>query len=430
MANKEQSAKRRLKTAGEMVGLNHSRFLKKLDCLVNNLCDREKYGEAESACLDALEKTERVFGKNCPESVPVLKHLQGIYFCQSLYSKAEALCNRALSIINEGHPDYMEFADGLAAVHGLAGRYDEAEARYKRLLSMKESEHGLHHPHLVEWLNQLAVFYADRGRYREAEPYLLRVLEIVQDCASEDICSISVAMLNLASLYCCRREYQQAEFFITRALKLRRSLRQNDPCLRDLATLYLKQGRYQEAERILTRCLTQNQHLIFDLGCMIWLVIVYELQGLTRRSERMYRKVVDSIKSDTVPAFPDHLDALADLADLHAARGNDERAATVYRFVLEIAEREYGDNPFCTLEPVNDLADFYESRERFDEARPFLKKIMAIIERSFGPCHPLAKEVLARISRKEKAKRPAFPRPRFDCNYVLLKADASCLLSK
>ena len=421
MSNTDHSARRRLESAGELFGLNHSRFLKNLEHRVNNLCNREKYGEAESACLEALEKTERVFGEKCIELVPVLKHLQAICSCRGMYLKAEEFSRRALSIIDEAHPDYMEFADTLAAVKARSGRHDEAETLYKQLLSIKERAVGPHHPHLIEWLNQLAVFYADRERFHDAEPYLQRVLEIVQDCAGDDICSISVAMFNLASLYSCRRDYRKTEFFISRALRMRRQLSDNDSCLRELATVLVKQGRYAEAERILNRCLTQVQHPMFDLDCMIWLVIVYELQDQAGKAERMYRKVISTIRSESGLVFPVHLDALVDLADLCASRGSDERAAEVYKFALELVDREYGDDPFCLMESLKDLADFYESRERFDKAGPFLERMMAIVKQSFGSEHPMVRELIGRMGRKETANRPEFPRPRFDCNYILMK---------
>lgn len=423
MANTEQTARRRLETAGELFELNHARFMKRLERRVEDLCDHEKYREAEEACLDALEKTERGFGPDTPEVVPVLSHLLSIYSCQSLYAKVEECCQRAIGIIGEDHPDYVDFADSLAEVYAAAGRHKDAEILYKQLLAFNEQQYGLQHPELIEWLNQFAMFYAGLDRFKEAEPYLQRVLAIVQDCAGEDVCSLSVAMFNLASLYCCLERYREAEFLIKRALKLRSNLGSDDSCYRALAAVYVQQGRYDEAERIYTRCLTQDQHPMFDLDCMIELALLHELRGDSGQAKRMYKKAVDVMLIDTFPVAPAHLNALGDLADLHASGGRDDQAAIVYRCALEIADRQYGDNPFCLLDQVNDLVRFYESRERFDEARPYLERKAGILERSFGPGHSIVEETRASMDRRVKAPPPVFPRPRFNCDYIFLSMD-------
>jgi len=423
MSNTDQPTGKLLEDAGQLYGLNYRRFIKELDVQATELHDHGKYDDAEAVCLDALQKIETVYGEKSQEALPVIRHLVTVYSIQSLYSMVNEYCSLALEIIDTEHSDYDEFAGSLAEVYHLGGLNDKAEALYNDLLSLHEDRYGTDHPHCIHWLNQLAIFFTDRGRFQDAEPCLQRVLAIVQDCAGDDVASVATAMFNLASLYSCQERYEEAEFLIKRALNIREPMFGVVSCSDKLATVFVKQGRYDEAEGIFNRCLAQDQGSTFDLDYMIWLTIVYELRGEAELAEQTYMKIVDALKSDSVPAAPSHLESLADLADLHAGLGRDKMAESTYRFVLDISEREYGDYPFCTLEPVKDLVTFYESQERFDDARPYLERMVGIMERSFGSTHPMTEEARSRIARRERARSPSFPRPRFDWFYILMKKD-------
>jgi tetratricopeptide (TPR) repeat protein len=62
-----------------------------------------------------------------------------------------------------------------------AGRSDEAVARYREAMVMREAELGPDHPAFGAGLNNLAVMLISTGRYGEAEPLARRALEIAED---------------------------------------------------------------------------------------------------------------------------------------------------------------------------------------------------------------------------------------------------------
>jgi Flp pilus assembly protein TadD len=61
--------------------------------------------------------------------------------------------------------------NNLATLYRAQGRYSEAEALTRRVLTISEGELGHDHPIVGLALNNLALLYAEQGRYGEAEPH-------------------------------------------------------------------------------------------------------------------------------------------------------------------------------------------------------------------------------------------------------------------
>ena len=410
----EQALRWRLKALETAYDPHHSELVETREELVSLIEFEGRYSEAEKFRRQTLDKIEKTYCIGSIESSAGLSLYVGFYFRHTQYHKAEEYCNRALAILGLNHPYSIEFQDRLAEVYDLKGMNDEAEGLYKRLLAMKEKELGPDHPYLIEWIDQVATFYGTRGRYEEAQPYLLRSLEIIQNAPGQLVASVSAALFNLATLYSCWGKYQEAEFYIRRALRMREPMGDSDSCLRELATIFIRQGRYREAERVLNQCLLQLQFFIFYLEFMIWMVAVYELQDKSRRAQRMYNKVITIVNEDHCAIFPSHLHSLTDLADLYTVREKYDKAEALYRLVLGISEREYQGCPHAIVEPLDDLARFYRFRGRDIEAQPLLKRKKEILHYCFGP------EFQAQ---EQGDNRIVFPRPRFECEYVMVKLE-------
>jgi len=392
----------------------HSEIVETREELVSLIECEGRYSDAEKFRRQTLDKIETVYGRGSIESTAGLSLYVGFYFRHTLYHKAKEYCNRALAILGSDHPYSIEFQNNLAEIYDLSGRHYKAEILYKRVLAMKKVKLGPDHPYLIEWINQVATFYGTKGRYDEAQQYLLRALEIIQNDPDQLVASVSAAMFNLANLYSCWGKYQEAEFHIKRALGIRKSMPGSDSCLRELATIYAKQGRYREAERVLNQCLLQLQFFIFHLDFMIWMTAVYELQGKSRREERMYNKVMTIVRDGHCAIFPSPLHALTDLADLYTVRERYDKAEALYRLVLEVHEKEYQGCPHAIVEPLDDLVRFYRLRGRDSDAQPLLKRKQEILHYCFG----------SEFQTQEQGDNHiVFPRPRFECEYVMIKTE-------
>jgi tetratricopeptide (TPR) repeat protein len=110
--------------------------------------------------------------------------LAGILDGQGKYDEAEALYRRALAgferTLGPDHDEVAVSCNNLAALHHARGDCVEAERPYRRALAIKETRFGLDHVDVALTLNNLAVLYKSPGRYGDAEPLYQRALTIFE----------------------------------------------------------------------------------------------------------------------------------------------------------------------------------------------------------------------------------------------------------
>jgi CHAT domain-containing protein len=101
----------------------------------------------------------------------------------------------------------------LAAFYQDLGRTADAEALYKRALSIAAKTLGREHRLVAVGLNNLAQLYKSRDRYAEAEPLLKAAISIWEKTLGPDHPDVSLSLSNLAWLYLSRRDWAQAAQF-------------------------------------------------------------------------------------------------------------------------------------------------------------------------------------------------------------------------
>jgi hypothetical protein len=140
------------------------------------------YGEAEPLYKEALHLSEKVLGKEHPQTLMSLNNLAGLYYSQGRYGEAEPLYKEALhlreKVLGKEHPQTLTFLNNLAELYRSQGRYGEAEPLLKEALHLCEKVLGKEHPQTLMSLNNLAALYQSQGRYGEAEPLLKEALHL------------------------------------------------------------------------------------------------------------------------------------------------------------------------------------------------------------------------------------------------------------
>ena len=151
---------------------------------------RGNSAEATMIAQQALG-SERVLGKEHPDTLKSVNNLAALYQRQGRYSEAEPLYKRALEarerVLGPEHPDTLVSVNNLAALYQAQGRYSEAEPLLKRALEACERVLGKEHPDTLTSVNNLAVLYQAQGRYGEAEPLYQRALEAASACSARSI---------------------------------------------------------------------------------------------------------------------------------------------------------------------------------------------------------------------------------------------------
>src|SRR4029453_14799703 len=86
---------------------------------------------------------------------------------QGKYVEAEALFKRALTIrekaLGASHPWVGRTLNNLGLVYRDQGKYGEAEGLHKRALAISEQALGTGHPDVARTLNNMAILYGGRG---------------------------------------------------------------------------------------------------------------------------------------------------------------------------------------------------------------------------------------------------------------------------
>jgi tetratricopeptide (TPR) repeat protein len=215
------------------------------------------YSEAEPLYVKSLSIREQQLGKYHPAVATSLSNLAALYNSQRRYTEAELLYVRSLSIreqqLGQNHPDVASSLNDLANLYRVQGRYVEAEPLYVRSLSIWEQQLGQNHPDVAIGLNNLAGLYESQGRYVEAEPLYVRSLSIWEQQLGKDHPDVAIGLNNLAELYRTQGRYSEAEPLLVRSLSIwEQQLGKDHPAvatsLNNLAELYRTQGRYSEAE--------------------------------------------------------------------------------------------------------------------------------------------------------------------------------------
>lgn len=321
---------------------------------------------------------------------------------QGRYADAEALAREILTIREEAlgpnHPDVAASFNNLAFIYQTQERYAEAEPLYKRGLAIIEKALGPEHPSIVSSLGNLADLYRSVGRDNEAEPLLKRMLAIQEKVLGPEHPAVAITFNNLASLYIRQGRYADAEPLYRRSLAiLEKTLGLKHPnvatSLNNLAGLYVDQGRYADAEPLYTRSLAimeeslgpKHPHFASSLNN---LALLYARQGQYADAEPLYKRSLAILEEVFGRDHPDVASGLNNLADLYRQQERYAEAERLFQRSLALREKAFGPTHPDVADSLNNLAQLYDNQGRYTEAEPLLKRSLAIWEDTLGPRHP------------------------------------------
>jgi CHAT domain-containing protein/Tfp pilus assembly protein PilF len=278
-----------------------------------------QYREAEPLFRRALEASERVLGKDHPDTLANANNLARLYHAQGRYGEAEPLFRRALEarerVFSKDHPDTLASVNNLAGLYRSQGRYGEAEPLFRRALETFDRVLGKDHLHTLASVNNLAGLYQSQDRYGEAEPLWRRALEAREQVLGKDHVDTLKSAHNLAVFYQFQGRYGEAGPLFKRVLAIfDRVLGKDHPdtleSVNNLAGHYQSQGRYGEAEPLLRRALEARERVLGkdhpdtlasanDLGAL------YFEQHDWRRAIHFWREGADGLIKRTLQSVSD-----------------------------------------------------------------------------------------------------------------------------
>ncbi|KAI4152241.1 MAG: hypothetical protein LQ340_003034 [Diploschistes diacapsis] len=187
-------------------------------------------GEYETwiLCQKLLPHARRVLTSTPIEDIKsdlaVLANHVGWYLnLDGKYEEAEAMYRRALEarekVLGPEHPDTLTSANNLGSVLESQGKYEKAEAMYRRDLLGSEKVLGPEHPSTLISANNLGSVLESQGKYEEAEAMHRRDLLGSEKVLGPEHPSTLMSVNNLELVLRRRGKYKEAEAMHRRALE-------------------------------------------------------------------------------------------------------------------------------------------------------------------------------------------------------------------
>src|SRR6185436_14161967 len=160
-------------------------------------------GKAEASLRVAIECVDGVAGAH-NELVMALVKLGALKRDSGAYGEAEQLFAQAVDISERawGRQDLrlVPALTGLGTARILLGRAEAAQPVLARAVDISEAQLGDAHPDLVILLNDLSRLYLKQSAFRFAEPLLTRLLTIKRS-KGEDHPEVATVLASLATVH-------------------------------------------------------------------------------------------------------------------------------------------------------------------------------------------------------------------------------------
>jgi tetratricopeptide (TPR) repeat protein len=232
----------------------------------------------------------------------------------------------------------------------IVGDFAKSATAYREATQIAEQFDRRDSRRLFAW-NSLATVYDALGRYNDAEAGYRRALRAAEESSGKSSSDYALVLGNLGAMYVETGQAARGEKLVREALaihsaagrpdELRIAITQNS-----LAEILLVSGKYREAEPLLTESLA-----VLEKRPNAWseTALVLNNLGVVRVYQRNYadgaRLLLQSLATMEERLGPDHpmlLRTLNNVASLANRAGNREEAGEKLRRALDIAERRLG----------------------------------------------------------------------------------------
>jgi CHAT domain-containing protein/tetratricopeptide (TPR) repeat protein len=310
--------------------------------------------------VSAIEQAEEavrwfsITGARAGQALGQATYLLGtLYQVHGDFQQAEAMFKRSLSVREEvlgpDHEDVAESLTGLADLYRYRVPYLRIEPLYNRALEIRRKRFGAAHASVAAALDSFAAFVADRGETSRAEAMYKEALEITERLTGATHPALASILLHLGRLYRENGRLESAVELHTRAISiLATAIRSDDPemavALSELAEdLYMRRDIARAAE-LFQRALAITEKSLGPanprVARLIWsLAEVHRFEGQRLHAESLYLRSRDILRKTLGENHPWIAQLLQRLAGMYRDMGIPEKAIRLEEDALEIEER-------------------------------------------------------------------------------------------
>ncbi|MCB9472176.1 MAG: tetratricopeptide repeat protein [Candidatus Obscuribacterales bacterium] len=369
---------------------------------LNNLSSSyAEEGDSDMAAKYLIEANDLIVecrGADHPSLSVNLNRLAGLYKKESRYGKAAEVLRKSLEVAKKafktGDAAITVIQNNLAAVLRQLGNQTEAQSLYEESLKIREEALGEDDLRVAAGLNNLARSYREQGLYDKAEPLLKRSLEIARKAPDTKPEELVAALKNLGLLYRELGESERALPLYEEAIKVQRSrIGEQDISLvdteLDLAAAYQELERYDDAKKLLSDALEICDKDKTDSGSLRLRVLAqiedvygqvddFENAIAVNDEERKHLEGETEVDKDLLSR------KYNDLALLNKRSGDSKSAETNFKKGLHLVEEEHGADSIEAALILNNLARLYASEGEYEKAAGIYKNLIEIRGAAYG----------------------------------------------
>ena len=187
----------------------------------NEQCDYEK---ALAWYHKDLAISEKVLGKEHPDTATTYNNIALVYSCQGDYGGALKWYRKDLAIsekvLGKEHPNTATTYNNIAGVYSRQGDYDLALEWYRKALAIREKVLGKEHPSTATTYNNIACVYSRQGDYDLALEWYRKALAIHEKVLGKEHPDTASTYHNIAGVYESQGDYDGALEWYGKALTI------------------------------------------------------------------------------------------------------------------------------------------------------------------------------------------------------------------
>jgi CHAT domain-containing protein len=362
-----------------------------------NLADGEKY------LRESLETRQAAFGPDSLESTETENDLAMLLRDVRHMDDAKKYAEHAVAmrerLLGSTALPVAESLNTLGTVLGLSGDYSGAVTRFERALAIHESRPATERAseEYGTLCVNLAGTYQRLGKYDAAEATFRKGLDVLRVAPGLDHPAYATSELAYASLEVDLGHYADAERLYDEGGRLvERELGDKHPIyatfLNNRGLFYQSIGNVAAAEADYRHSLDLKRTL-YGPGNPLAVSTLRNLAHLTYRrdhrgGEQLLSEAVDAYgRMPQAPPF-DFASVLVGLADAERDRGALEEARATITKAIEISRRGLGERHPLYASAMRELGLVLAAEGRSDEAGRQLRSALAVAEDVHGPDHP------------------------------------------
>ncbi len=349
------------------LGPNHPDVAVVLEFLVRHFRTQQRYDEAVPFARGAVAVNEAFYGRKHPLLATSLNTLGDLLRSAGKPQDAKPILHAAWEIRRQAEAPDADFhwapqvedlqpgkftaalisADELHREAEVPAkefsRYMEAEHLYLRALFAREEVFGPGHPNNARTLEELAELYRTHHKFEGAESLYQRSLELRSKSLGREHPDILISFRNLVKTYLMQRKFDEAEEQAQKWLEL--------------------------AETVLGPEHLEAANAVFALAP------VYENREEMDKVEECYRRAMEIRQRVLGVENPEFATSLAELLRV---RGDYERSAELYSFVVTAMEEALGGDSVELIPVLENYAFVLKKLGREDEAVPYETQAMVM----------------------------------------------------